>query len=70
MRTSVTTSVTHVWQHEPAMLAHAAAQGLPHAGRTQWYALSAASMSLVAWHGAQSNGRVIVRTASIVAARE
>ena len=52
------------------MLAHAAAQGLPHVGGTQWYALSAADMSLVVWHGAQSNGRVIARTASIVAARE
>ena len=56
--------------YDPAMLAHAAAQGLPHAGGTQWYALSATSMSLVAWHGAQSNGRVIARTATIVAARE
>ena len=54
------------------MLAHAAAQGLPHVGGTQWYALSAADMSLVVWHGARSNanGRVIARTASIVAARE
>ena len=39
-------------------------------GGTQWYALSAADMSLVVWHGAQSNGRYAARTASIVAARE
>ena len=47
------------------MLAHAAAQGLPHAGRTQWYALSAASMSLVAWHGARSNGRYAALCVSV-----
>ena len=42
------------------MLAHAAAQGLPHAGRTQWYALSAAGMSLVCWDFTLYDNRVAV----------
>ena len=47
------------------MLAHAAAQGLPHVGGTQWYALSAADMSLVVWHGARSNGRYAALCVSV-----
>ena len=46
--------------HDPAMLAHAAAQGLPHVGRTQWYALNAPDMTHesggVAWHTEQWQG--------------
>ena len=51
------TSVTHVHQPAPCMIAHVTARSLTHAGGTQWHALSATGVSLAWWHAIRRHAR-------------